>query len=259
MVPSSMVAGAERGGRGGGTRRAVTGRTTAPVPGRARRRHRRRPGGRAGAADRPAGMKSAMTSDAASARPDPTDEVVDLCRDLIRIDTTNTGDNDTSAGERAAAEYVAEKLAEVGLEPQLHESRAGPGQRGRPHPGRRPAPRRAAGARPPRRGARRRRASGRCTRSPARSRDGYLWGRGAVDMKDFDAMVLAVVRRLAAHRRTPAARHRARVHRRRGGRQRLRRALPGRASTPTCSRAAPRRSARSAASPTRSATTCGST
>ncbi len=25
-------------------------------------------------------------------------------------------------------------------------------------------------------------------------RDGYLWGRGAIDMKDFDAMVLAVVR-----------------------------------------------------------------
>ena len=25
-------------------------------------------------------------------------------------------------------------------------------------------------------------------------KDGYLWGRGAIDMKDFDAMVLAVVR-----------------------------------------------------------------
>ena len=43
-------------------------------------------------------------------------------------------------------------------------------------------------------------ASGRSTRSAARSSDGYLWGRGAIDMKDFDAMVLAVVRRLARAR-----------------------------------------------------------
>ena len=49
------------------------------------------------------------------------DEVVDLCRDLIRIDTSNYGDH-SGPGERAAAEYVAEKLAEVGLEPQVFES-----------------------------------------------------------------------------------------------------------------------------------------
>ena len=30
--------------------------------------------------------------------------------------------------------------------------------------------------------------------------DGYLWGRGAVDMKDFDAMLLSVVRAPAARR-----------------------------------------------------------
>src|SRR5258705_11817999 len=56
---------------------------------------------------------------------DATDEVVEICRDLLRIDTTNTGDNDTSAGERVAAEYVAEKLAEVGLEPVIRESAHG--------------------------------------------------------------------------------------------------------------------------------------
>ena len=50
-------------------------------------------------------------------------------------------------------------------------------------------------------------------------------------------MVLAVVRQMAAHRAYAAARHRARVHRRRGGRQRLRRALPGGASTATSSTA----------------------
>ena len=52
------------------------------------------------------------------------DEVVDLCRDLIRIDTSNYGDH-SGPGERAAAEYVAEKLAEVGLEPQIFESHKG--------------------------------------------------------------------------------------------------------------------------------------
>lgn len=49
------------------------------------------------------------------------DEVVGLCRDLIRIDSTNAGDN-SGPGERAAAEYVAEKLSEVGLEPKILES-----------------------------------------------------------------------------------------------------------------------------------------
>ena len=36
--------------------------------------------------------------------------------------------------------------------------------------------------------------TGRCPRSPARCVDDCVWGRGAVDMKDFDAMVLSVVR-----------------------------------------------------------------
>ena len=34
-------------------------------------------------------------------------------------------------------------------------------------------------------------------------RDGYLWGRGAVDMKDFDAMLLSVVRARARAGRVP--------------------------------------------------------
>ena len=55
---------------------------------------------------------------------DPAAEVVDLCRDLIRIDTTNYGD-DTGPGERLAAEYVAERLADVGIEPILHEAYPG--------------------------------------------------------------------------------------------------------------------------------------
>src|SRR5215468_8189016 len=60
-----------------------------------------------------------------SPTPVATDEVVEICRDLLRMDTTNTGDLETSAGERVAAEYVAAKLAEVGLEPVLYESAPG--------------------------------------------------------------------------------------------------------------------------------------
>src|ERR1700753_3088188 len=54
-----------------------------------------------------------------------------LAADLIRIDTTNRGGGD--ARERPAAEYVAARLAEAGLEPVLLESapgRANVGARG---------------------------------------------------------------------------------------------------------------------------------
>ena len=49
------------------------------------------------------------------------DEVVGICRDLIRIDTSNPGDH-SGPGERKAAEYVAAKLSEAGLEPTVLES-----------------------------------------------------------------------------------------------------------------------------------------
>ena len=51
----------------------------------------------------------------------PETEVVQLCSELIRIDTTNYG-RDGSKGERLAAEYIAEKLADAGIESQLYES-----------------------------------------------------------------------------------------------------------------------------------------
>ncbi|MGH3430656.1 MAG: M20/M25/M40 family metallo-hydrolase, partial [Mycobacteriales bacterium] len=54
-----------------------------------------------------------------------TDEVVQLAAELIRIDTTNTGDTATGAGERLAAEYVAEKLSDVGVSSQFIESEPG--------------------------------------------------------------------------------------------------------------------------------------
>ena len=123
------------------------------------------------------------------------DEVVGLASDLIRIDTTNTGDPDTLVGERAAAEYVAEKLAEVGFETTYLES----GARGRGN-----VIARLAGA-DPGRGALL--VHGHLDVVPADAtewsvhpfsgavQDGYLWGRGAVDMKDMVAMTIAVARR----------------------------------------------------------------
>ena len=131
-----------------------------------------------------------------------TDEVVQICQDLLRIDTTNTGDTTTSAGERAAAEYVAAQLAEVGLEPVIHESA----------PGRTSVVARFEGADPSRDALL---IHGHLDVVPADPsewsvhpfsgglKDGYLWGRGAVDMKDFDAMVLAVVRQWRREGRVP--------------------------------------------------------
>jgi len=132
------------------------------------------------------------------------DEVVGLASDLVRIDTTNTGDPDTLVGERVAAEYVAEKLSEVGFETVYVES----GDR----PGRGNVVARLAGADPVR-GALL--VHGHLDVVPAdpgewsvppfsgEVRDGYLWGRGAVDMKDMVAMTLAVARRFARDRVTP--------------------------------------------------------
>ncbi|MYR86124.1 M20/M25/M40 family metallo-hydrolase [Streptomyces sp. SID685] len=130
------------------------------------------------------------------------DEVVDLCRDLIRFDTSNYGDH-SGPGERQAAEWVAEKLAEVGLEPKIYESQ----------PGRASTVARIAGEDPSRPALL---IHGHLDVVPANAddwthhpfsgeiADGCVWGRGAVDMKDMDAMTLAVVRdRLRSGRRPP--------------------------------------------------------
>jgi acetylornithine deacetylase/succinyl-diaminopimelate desuccinylase-like protein len=121
------------------------------------------------------------------------DEVVGICRDLLRIDTTNTGDADTTVGERVAAEYVAERLAEAGIDSVVHESQPTRANLVARIPGRDPS-----------RGALL--LHGHLDVVPADAsewsvppfegieQDGYLWGRGAIDMKDFDAMMLAVVR-----------------------------------------------------------------
>jgi acetylornithine deacetylase/succinyl-diaminopimelate desuccinylase-like protein len=120
-------------------------------------------------------------------------EVVDLCRGLLQIDSTNYGDG-SGPGERAAAEHVAGLLAEVGIEPTILESA----------PGRTSVLARIPGADPTRTDALL--LHGHLDVVPADPKewrydpfagevaDGCLWGRGAVDMKDMDAMLLAVVR-----------------------------------------------------------------
>lgn len=123
---------------------------------------------------------------------DPAGEVVQICRDLLGIDTSNYGD-DSGPGERKAAEHVAGLLEEVGIDAEIIESAPGRTNvvaRWGDHSGdRNPLL-----------------VHGHLDVVPARAEDwsqppfaaevsgGYLYGRGAVDMKDFDAMVLSVVR-----------------------------------------------------------------
>jgi len=118
-------------------------------------------------------------------------EVVRVARDLIRFDTTNYGGG-RAHGERDAAEYVGAYLAELGLAPEYYEPIA--------HRTNVMA-----------------RVTGRNSDKPAlvlhghldvvpaiaadwsvdpfagEIRDGMLWGRGAVDMKDMNAMILTAV------------------------------------------------------------------
>ncbi|MFF3378930.1 M20/M25/M40 family metallo-hydrolase [Streptomyces sp. NPDC002680] len=119
------------------------------------------------------------------------DEVVSFTSDLIRIDTTNHGGGDCR--ERPAAEYAAALLAEAGLEPTLLERTKG----------RTNVVARIEGTDPT---ADALLLHGHLDVVPAQAddwsvhpfsgeiRDGVVWGRGAVDMKNMDAMILAVVR-----------------------------------------------------------------
>src|SRR5271166_3062806 len=54
----------------------------------------------------------------------PSDDVVEVVSRLIRFDTTNTGEPETTQGEAECAQWVAERLAEVGYQPEYVESGA---------------------------------------------------------------------------------------------------------------------------------------
>ncbi|MFR9756101.1 M20/M25/M40 family metallo-hydrolase [Streptomyces sp. TR06-5] len=119
------------------------------------------------------------------------DEAVAFTSQLIRIDTTNHGAGD--GVERPAAEYVGERLAEHGIEPVFLEKA----------PDRTNVVARIEGTDP---SADALLVHGHLDVVPARAqdwtvhpfsgevRDGVVWGRGAIDMKNMDAMVLSVVR-----------------------------------------------------------------
>ena len=140
---------------------------------------------------------TATTPDRITPLPQAEAEVVELARDLIRIDSSNYGDG-SGPGEAEAAAYVIARLQEVGLDPE----RVTCGAPGRD----------AVVVRIP--GADRSRGAlllhGHLDVVPAQAADWkvppfageiaddlgvpMLWGRGAVDMKDMDAMCLAIIR-----------------------------------------------------------------
>jgi acetylornithine deacetylase/succinyl-diaminopimelate desuccinylase-like protein len=130
------------------------------------------------------------------------DEVAGLCSEMIRIDSTNYGDG--VGDERMAAEHIADKLADVGVTCEVY---APDGHPERPsvlariegwdrhagalliHGHLDVVPAEASGwTYPP--------LSGEIA-------DGCVWGRGAVDMKDMNAMVLASLREMLRNGQRP--------------------------------------------------------
>jgi acetylornithine deacetylase/succinyl-diaminopimelate desuccinylase-like protein len=124
----------------------------------------------------------------------PADEVVDLVSALIRFDTSNTGNLETTNGEEECARWVATQLEEVGYTVEYVESGA---------PGRGNVFTRLRGS-DPNRGALM--IHGHLDVVPAEAADwsvhpfsgavehGYVWGRGAIDMKNMVGMMIAVAR-----------------------------------------------------------------
>ena len=140
------------------------------------------------------GMSDAATTGGWQVLPGAEDEVVALTQELIRIDSSNWGDAPETVGEAEIADYCAQRLREVGLDPEIISTTS---DERRAVVVRIPGTDSDAGAlllhghidvvpamaedwsRPP---------------FAAEIADGFIWGRGAVDMKNMDAMILAVIR-----------------------------------------------------------------
>lgn len=117
------------------------------------------------------------------------ERAVEICQDLIRIPSVNNGGGD--GDERAVAQYVAEFLKKCGLDPVVYQSART----------RVSVVARIKGSNPTRPGLV---LHGHLDTVPADAKDwrqdpwsgdiidGEIWGRGAVDMKDMDAMILAI-------------------------------------------------------------------
>jgi acetylornithine deacetylase/succinyl-diaminopimelate desuccinylase-like protein len=118
-------------------------------------------------------------------------DTITLCQELIRIPSVNYGEG--RGDEKAVAEYIASKLAEVGIESELIETA----------PNRVNVVAKIAGADQSRPGLV---LHGHIDVVPAEAKDwsvdpfsgvikdGFIWGRGAVDMKNTDAIILACIR-----------------------------------------------------------------
>jgi len=127
-------------------------------------------------------------------------DAIRICQELIRIPSVNFGDG--KGDEKDVADYVVKQLAEVGIESKIYESA----------PGRCNVVARIKGSNPNRPGLV---VHGHLDVVPANAadwsvdpfsaelKDGYIWGRGAVDMKNMDAMILATVRSWARSGYTP--------------------------------------------------------
>ena len=119
------------------------------------------------------------------------DEAIRICQDLIRIPSVNFGEG--RGDEEAVAKYIVASLAEVGIEAKIYESA----------PKRCNVIARINGSNPDKPGLV---VHGHIDVVPANAaewsvdpfageiKDGCIWGRGAVDMKNVDSMILAIVR-----------------------------------------------------------------
>jgi len=128
------------------------------------------------------------------------DDCIQILQELIRIPSVNHGEG--RGDEEAVAHYVVAKLKEVGIESEIIETA----------PKRLNVVARIPGADTQRPGLV---VHGHLDVVPANAsdwevdpfagvlKDGYVWGRGAVDMKDTDAMFLAIVRSWARTGYTP--------------------------------------------------------
>jgi len=132
-----------------------------------------------------------MTS---SASTEIIDETIRICRELIQIPSVNYGDG--NGNEKEVADHVVKLLDEVGIKSTVYESA----------PGRCNVIARIKGRDSNRPGLV---VHGHLDVVPANAqdwsvdpfkaeiKDGYIWGRGAVDMKNMNAMIIATVRHWA--------------------------------------------------------------
>jgi acetylornithine deacetylase/succinyl-diaminopimelate desuccinylase-like protein len=128
------------------------------------------------------------------------EDVVKLCQELIQIPSVNFGEG--KGDEKAAAEYVAAKMKEAGIDSKIYESA----------PNRCSVVARIEGRDKTKPGLV---VNGHLDVVPANAsdwsvdpfsgtiKDGCIWGRGAVDMKNMDAMMLAVIRLWARYKYQP--------------------------------------------------------